>query len=143
MAQSFIAADLDAYDYVMWFSSVYMLTSASLAPLAGKLATVFSPGIVLLCMSTSYAIGSGVAAHAGSLAVFLAGRAMQGVGGSGGLVITLILVLRLVDSRRRGLFVGLCNAGFTFCLSVGAIVFGALLPRLGWVCPPPLTSLIG
>lgn len=46
--------------------------------------------------------------------------------------LSLILVLQLTSRKRRGLFIGLVNAGFTVGMSTGAVVFGALLPAIGW-----------
>ncbi len=51
-------------------------------------------------------------------------------------VLAFILVLELTTKRRRGLFIGLLNAGFTTGVSLGAVVFGALISSTGWVSPP-------
>ena len=65
--------------------------------------------------------------------MFLLGRAIQGIGGAGIMTVSFILVLELTGKKRRGLFIGLVNAGFTTGVSVGAVVAGALLPVTGWV----------
>jgi len=44
-----------------------------------------------------------------------------------------VLVLELANGKRRGLFIGLVNSGFTFGVSMGAVIAGALLPVTGWV----------
>lgn len=49
------------------------------------------------------------------------------------MTIALILVLELSSKKKRGLFVGLVNAGFTTGVSFGAVLAGALLPVTGWV----------
>ena len=50
------------------------------------------------------------------------------------MTISFILVLELSSKKRRGLFIGLVNTGFTLGVSFGAVVAGALLPVTGWVC---------
>lgn len=50
------------------------------------------------------------------------------------MIIAFILVLELAGKKRRGLFIGLLNTGFTMGVSFGAVIFGALLVRTGWVC---------
>ena len=132
MTQSTVAADLDAYEEAMWFTSAYLITTSSCAPLVGRLSTIFTPGIMILFSSFFFAVGAIVASQAHSFAVFIVGRCLIGVGGAGVMTLSLILVLQLTTKKRRGLFVGMVNAGFTIGLSTGAVVFGALLPAMGW-----------
>ncbi|CAK7232690.1 hypothetical protein SBRCBS47491_008357 [Sporothrix bragantina] len=132
MAQSDVAADLDAYEHAMWFTSTYLIASASFAPLVGRLATVFSASHLTAVSGLCFAVGAVVTARAQTLLTFLIGRVIVGMGGAGIMTLSLIVVLQFTSKRRRGLFVGLVNAGFTVGLSTGAVVYGALLPALGW-----------
>ncbi|KAL1865714.1 hypothetical protein Daus18300_007090 [Diaporthe australafricana] len=132
MVQSAIAEELEAYELVTWFTSAYMISVASSAPLAGRLATIFSPGLMILTSGFFFAVGAVVTSQAGSFAVFTLGRVLIGIGGGGVMTLSLILVLQLTSRKRRGLFVGMVNFGFTIGVSFGAVVFGALLPVLGW-----------
>ncbi|KAK7931619.1 hypothetical protein PG985_002331 [Apiospora marii] len=132
MAQSTIAADLDAYEDAMWFTSAYLIALSSLAPLTGRLASIFSPRLMVLVASLFFAAGGLVTAVAGSFSVFLLGRVLSGMGGSAIMVLAFILVLELTSRRRRGLFVGMVNAGFTTGISLGAVVFGVMIPTAGW-----------
>lgn len=133
MTQSVIAEDLDSYKDAMWFTSSYLITAASLSPVISRLSTIFTPGFMILISSTFFAIGAVVTSQARDFATFIAGRVLVGVGGAGVMTLSLILVLQLTSRRRRGVFVGLVNAGFTIGLSTGAVVYGALLPAIGWV----------
>ncbi|KJR81338.1 MFS multidrug transporter [Sporothrix schenckii 1099-18] len=132
MAQSAVAADLNAYEHAMWFTSAYLISSASFAPVIGRLATVFAPSHLIAASSLCFAVGAVVTAYAQSLLIFLLGRAIVGLGAAGTMSLTLIAVLQFTSRRRRGLFVGLANAGFTIGLSSGAIVYGALQAAMGW-----------
>lgn len=58
---------------------------------------------------------------------------ISGIGTAGILSISIIFVLELASKKRRGLFVGLVNAGYTTGVALGAVVAGALLPVTGWV----------
>ncbi|KAI1850241.1 hypothetical protein JX266_004099 [Neoarthrinium moseri] len=132
MAQSTIAADLDAYEEAIWFTAAYLIAMASFGPLAGRLAAIFSPRTIILVTSCFFVVGGLVTARAYSLPVFILGRVMTGIGGAGIFVLAMILVLELTSKRKRGLFVGLVNSGFTTGVSLGAVVFGALIPITGW-----------
>ncbi|KAF7561290.1 hypothetical protein G7046_g2856 [Stylonectria norvegica] len=132
MIQGAIAEELDSYESAMWFTSAYLIPMSSLAPVAGRLATIFPPRNLMLPIATLIAGGSFVCSRATSFAVFITGRVMVGMGGAGVLTLSVILVLELTSKKTRGVFVGLVNAGFTVGVSFGAIVFGALLPVIGW-----------
>ncbi|KAK4211446.1 major facilitator superfamily domain-containing protein [Rhypophila decipiens] len=130
--QSTIAADLDAYEYAMWFTSSYMMTMSSISPLMGRLSMIFTPGTMILISSFFFSAGAVVTSQAQSFAVFILGRILVGVGGGGILTLAMILVIQLTSKKRRGLWIGLTNAGFTVSVSMGALIFGALLPVMGW-----------
>lgn len=107
---------------------------SSLAPIAARLAQIFSPRKCVLAASVLCSIGGLVTSQAHTLGVFLLGRAIQGIGGAGILSISFILVLELSGKKRRGLFIGLLNTGFTTGVAFGAVIAGALLSVTGWVC---------
>ena len=67
--------------------------------------------------------------------VFVAGRAIAGVGAGGMGVVIIILVLELTDMKHRGIWVGFYNAAYTVGVSMGGIIGGLALQSLfGWVC---------
>lgn len=131
--QSIITEDLQAYESVMWFTSSYLIAMASLAPVAGRLSAIFSPRSLVIPVSLFFASGGIITALAHSFGVFIVGRVLAGLGGAGIMTLSVILVLELTSRRRRGLFIGLVNAGFTIGLSFGAVVYGAVVPLTGWV----------
>jgi MFS family permease len=106
---------------------------SSTSPLAARLAQIFSPRNCILAGSLFFAIGGIVTSQAKDVKVFLLGRAIQGIGGAGIMTISFILVLELAGKKKRGLYIGLVNAGFTTSVSFGALIAGALLPLTGWV----------
>jgi MFS family permease len=131
--QSKIAEDLDAFAAASWFTSTYLIAMSSTSPLLARLAQIFSPRSCVLIASLFFAVGGILTSQASTLQVFLLGRAIQGIGGAGIMTISFILVLELAGKKRRGLFIGLVNTGFTTGVSFGAVVAGALLEGMGWV----------
>lgn len=107
MAQSTIAADLDAYENAMWFTTSFLVALSCMSPLTGKLATIFSPRSMVLVSSVLFAVGCLVTSQAHSFAVFILGRVITGLGGGGTMVLAFILVLELTTKRNRGLFIGI------------------------------------
>lgn len=132
MVQGHIAEDLEAYDEAMWFTSIYLITVAAAAPLAGRLATIFPVRAMLLAAALFFVLGSVVSAVAGSFTVFIMGRVFAGIGAGSVITLSLILVFQLTTPKKRGLYVGVVNTAFTAGVATGAVVFGALLPVIGW-----------
>jgi MFS family permease len=131
--QSKIAEDLDAFANASWFTSTYLIAMSSMSTIAARLAQVFSPRNCIMVAAIFFSLGGIITSQAQSLAAFLLGRAISGIGGAGIMTISFILVLELSEKRKRGLFIGLVNTGFTMGVSLGAVVAGALLPIIGWV----------
>ena len=140
--QSKIAEDLDAFANASWFTSTYLIAMSSMSPIAARLAQIFSPRNCIIVASALFSVGGVVTSQAKSLPAFLLGRGISGIGGAGIMTISFILVLELSGKRKRGLFIGLVNTGFTTGVSLGAVIAGALLPITGWVHLPRLKILL-
>ncbi|KAJ9298604.1 hypothetical protein DTO271G3_3571 [Paecilomyces variotii] len=132
--QSDIAADLDAFSEVTWFTSSFLIAMSSITPLGGRLSQIFSPRNYILGSSIVMAIGLLITSLAKTLWVFLLGRVITGGGGAGIMATSIILVLELSSKKRRGLFIGMVNAGFTTGVASGAVLAGAVTPHFGWRC---------
>ncbi|KAL1612878.1 hypothetical protein SLS60_001108 [Paraconiothyrium brasiliense] len=105
---------------------------SALAPLMGRLSQVFSPRLCMFCSTVLICFGSLITSLANSLKWFLVGRSLTGAGGAGILIVATILIIQMVSSKRRGLFIGMANTGMTVGLSLGAVIAGAAEPKIGW-----------
>ena len=54
------------------------------------------------------------------------------MGAAGVFTVSIIIVLELSSAKRRGIFIGLLNSGYTIGVAAGATLAGALLPVTGW-----------
>ncbi|KAF2737165.1 MFS general substrate transporter [Polyplosphaeria fusca] len=130
--QSAIAADLDAFDQVTWLTSSYLIAMSSLGPLMGRLSQLFSPRTCLFLATLIICAGTIVTSTSVSLEMFLVGRVMTGAGAAGVLIISSIIAIQMTSPKDRGLFIGLVNSGMTVGVSLGAVIAGALEPKIGW-----------
>lgn len=132
--QSPIAIDLDAFTEVSWFSSTYLIAITSITPVAGRLSTIFTARVYLLASIVVHACGLFITSQATSLSTFLVGRAVAGIGSAAVTPVAFILVTELTSQRRRGLFFGAVNTGYTTGIACGAIIAGVLepIPSIGW-----------
>jgi len=106
---------------------------SSVTPLSGRLSEIFTPRIYVIFSGSLLALGLFITAAAPTLAVFLLGRVVTGVGSGGLLSAAIIIVLDLASPKRRGLYIGLINAGYTTGVASGAVLAGLLVPIVGWV----------
>ncbi|KAF2161811.1 hypothetical protein M409DRAFT_69607 [Zasmidium cellare ATCC 36951] len=129
---SYIADDLEVYEQTSWFTSTYLISMSALGPLNGKLSSVFSPRVCIFVAAVLMAIGAILCSLANSFASFLVGRAIAGVGASGVFTISIIIVLELTGSKRKGIAIGTLNSGYTVGVAIGATATGALVDLVGW-----------
>lgn len=109
------------------------ISLSSVTPLTGRLSAIFTPRIYVIFSSVILSIGLFITAVAPTFAVFILGRIIAGCGSAGLMSTAIILALDLSSSRRRGLFIGLINCGFTTGVASGAVLAGLLTPTWGWV----------
>jgi len=105
---------------------------SSLAPLMGRLSQVFSGRLCMFFSTMLISIGTLVTGLSTSFKMFLVGRALTGAGGGGIFIVASIIVIQMTSPKRRGLYIGLVNTGMTVGVSLGAVIAGALEPKIGW-----------
>ena len=108
---------------------------SSITPLAGRLSQIFSPRSCIFTASALFSTGGLITAFAPTVEWFLVGRAVTGAGGAGILSLVIIIVLQMAGHEHRGLYLGSINSVITTGVSLGAVLGGAIEPRLGWVRP--------
>lgn len=82
-----------------WMASSYMLANAAAVPLWGKISDIWGRKRILLLANVAFLVGSLICALAINLPMILVGRAIQGVGGGGIIVLVNICVSDLFSVR--------------------------------------------
>lgn len=82
-----------------WIGSSYLLTQSAFTPLWGKLSDIFGRKPTVLLANVIFFVGSLVCALANGIPMLIAGRAIQGVGAGGLLVIVTIILGDLASPR--------------------------------------------
>ncbi|SPO06615.1 related to putative multidrug transporter [Cephalotrichum gorgonifer] len=132
LTQGIIAHDLNSYASPMWFTTAYLIAASALAPIIGRLATIFPPRTLVPPSATLLTLGSLFSSQSATFAQFVVSRVVMGLGAAGVMTLAVVFVLGLARESRRGFFIGLVNVCFTIGLSFGAVVFGAVEPVIGW-----------
>ena len=79
-----------------------------------------------------FILGSGICGGAASTTMLIAGRVVQGIGGSGITVLTNIIVSDIVSVRERGTFMGIIFAVITAGCIIGPVISGVIVQNGAW-----------
>ena len=79
-----------------------------------------------------FTLGSGIAGGARDMAMLIAGRIVQGIGGGGIQMMIELIICDLVPLRERGNILGVLFAAVTIGTSLGPFVGGIIIERTTW-----------
>ncbi len=127
-----IVRDLGGLDHITWVVTAYLLASTVGAPIFGKLGDLFGRKIILQCGIMIFMLGSLLSGLAGSMGVIVAGRAIQGFGAGGLIVVVMAVIADVLPPRERGRAQGLMGAVFGISTVIGPLVGGFFVEHLNW-----------
>ena len=117
--------------WVTWVFTGFLLSSAVLTPLVGKLGDTYGKKRLLVISLVGFAIGTVVCAIAGSIALLIMGRIIQGIGGA-----ILPLAFGIVRDEfprdRVGFGLGVISAMLGVGAGFGLVLSGLILQSLSW-----------
>lgn len=126
-----ISADFQSTAGYTWIGSAYLLANAAAAPSWGKLSDIFGRKPVLLAAVGVFWVGSLLCGVSVNMAMLIAGRAIQGIGGGGSLILVNICISDLFSVRKRGVYLGFVGLVWALAGGFGPGEFPPSLP------PPP------
>ena len=115
-----------------WMTTSYLVASTVMVPLWGKLSDLFGRKRTLLIGMTLFIIGSALCAIADSLAMLIAYRVLQGLGGAALFTNAFAVTADLFPPQERGKYQGIFGAMFGVASVVGPYVGGFLTDHWGW-----------
>jgi MFS family permease len=130
-----IPAITDEYhriDDIGWYGSVTFLLAGPSAPLWGKLYKFLNVKWVFLASLAIYLIGSILAAAAPNSTSVIVGRAIQGMGGSGTLGGSILVINYVAQPKSRPMLLGTWMGTYMISTILGPLIGGAFTSGVGW-----------
>ncbi|KAI9835686.1 MAG: hypothetical protein M1819_001863 [Sarea resinae] len=115
-----------------WIGSAYLLANAASTPSWGKFSDIWGRKPVLLIANFVFFVGSLVSALSNSIGMLIVGRAIQGVGGGGLIILVNICISDLFSMRNRATYFGIVGGVWALAGALGPVIGGAFTEKVSW-----------
>jgi EmrB/QacA subfamily drug resistance transporter len=127
-----IGRELDDFGNLSWVIIAYLLSSTVAAPLYGKLSDIHGRRAMMLTAIGLFIAGSAASAMAPNMAMLIAARTLQGIGGGGITPLVQITVSDMVTPRERGHYQAYMGIAWVMAGVLGPALGGVIADRLHW-----------
>lgn len=127
-----IVGELGGAEHILWVTTAYLLCSTIMMPIYGKMGDIFGRKYLFCGCLAFFVAGSAVCSIADSMAGLIAGRAIQGLGGGGQMILSQAIVADIFPPRERGKCMGIMGAAFGVSAVLGPLVGGWFTDGIGW-----------
>jgi EmrB/QacA subfamily drug resistance transporter len=127
-----IAASIGGLRDTSWIAVGYLLASATIVPLYGRLGDAHGRRNMLRVALGVFTLGSLACAVAQTLPQLVAARVLQGLGGGGLMTLSQALIGELVPPRERMRFQGYFALVFTSASIGGPVIGGLVVSHASW-----------
>ncbi|MDB5181354.1 MAG: Multidrug resistance protein [Candidatus Saccharibacteria bacterium] len=127
-----IATDLHGLDKLSWVATSYLLASAIVTPIYGKLGDMYGRKKIFISSIVIFLIGSVLCGLSQSMEQLIAFRAIQGLGGGGLMALVFAIIADVVPPRQRGRYQGYFGGVFAISSVAGPLLGGIFTDNLSW-----------
>lgn len=127
-----VVGDLNGVDHMLWVVTAYVLTSTIAMPVFGKMGDLVGRRGLFVGSQVLFMIGSALCGWANDMAVLILGRAIQGIGGGGLLVLSQAIVADIVPARKRAFYLNAMGIAWALPMLVGPLLGGLFTDLIGW-----------
>lgn len=127
-----ITAHFDSSAGYVWIGSAFLLANAACVTLWGRFSDIFGRKPTLLAPVAIFWIGSLLCAVSVSIGMLIGGRAVQGAGASGLIVLPNICIADLFSMRTRGIFYGVMGVVWAVASTLGPVLGGLFAEKVSW-----------
>jgi EmrB/QacA subfamily drug resistance transporter len=127
-----IIGELGGLNLMAWLTTVYMLTSTVIIPIAGKLSDLIGRKIIYVTGLIIFIISSALCGMSQNMMELVVFRAIQGIGGGIMMPMAMIIVGDLFTGAQRAKWQGILGALFGLSSIIGPQFGGWIVDSLNW-----------
>ncbi len=127
-----IGRDFGDFENLSWVIIAYLLSSTVVSPLYGKLSDIHGRRAMMLLAIGLFLAGSVVSAAAPDMALLIAGRTLQGIGGGGIVPLTQTTIADMITPRERGRYQAYMGTSWIVAGVAGPALGGVIAEYLHW-----------
>jgi EmrB/QacA subfamily drug resistance transporter len=127
-----VISELHGFEHYAAVTTIYLLASTTIVPIAGKLSDLYGRKLFLLIGVSLFVLGSALCGGATSMMQLIIFRGLQGLGAGFSQAMAFTAIADLFPPSRRGKISGLMGAVFGLASVIGPAVGGFLTDGPGW-----------
>ena len=127
-----IVGELNGVNHMLWVTTAYILASTITLPVYGKLGDLIGRKGLFIAAISIFIVGSVIGGLAHDMTWLIAGRAVQGLGGGGLLILAQAIIADVVPARERGKYMGIMGGVFAISSVAGPLLGGWFTDSIGW-----------
>ncbi len=127
-----IVGELNGVNHMLWVTTAYILASTIMLPVYGKLGDLVGRKGLFIGAIALFIAGSVVGGLAQDMTWLIIGRAVQGLGGGGLMILSQAIIADVVPARERGKYMGIMGGVFALSSVAGPLLGGWFTEGIGW-----------
>lgn len=127
-----IVGELKGVDHMLWVTTAYILASTIMLPVYGKVGDLIGRKGLLIGAISIFIGGSIIGGLSQNMTWLIIGRAVQGLGGGGLMILAQAIIADVVPARERGKYMGIMGGVFALSSVAGPLLGGWFTESIGW-----------
>lgn len=127
-----IVGELDGVNHMLWVTTAYILAGTIVMPIYGKVGDLIGRKPLFIIAISLFMVGSIVGGFSQGMTELIAGRAIQGLGGGGLMILAQAIIADVVPARERGRYMGVMGGVFALSSIAGPLLGGYFTESVGW-----------
>ncbi|KAF2265222.1 MFS general substrate transporter [Lojkania enalia] len=127
-----ITRDLSAANDYIWINASYNVASAAIQPFLGQACNIFGRRLPMLLSLALFTLGTGLCGGSVSTTMLIIGRAIQGAGSGGVMLLQEVITSDMFPLRERAKYFGIIMIFSSLGVTLGPIIGGGFVKNTTW-----------